>query len=156
MPRRLPFSAHVFLYRQRPEQAREYVLFLRHPRPELTLPAFWQGVSGALESGESFAAAARREVQEETGLILEHVSDVGFAQYYPIREAWRDAYGPTPTQVQEQVFCARIAPDAQPVLSGEHQHYQWLTLDEALPLLDFCDNRACLMAAATWLDQQVT
>lgn len=48
---RRPLSVHVFLVCQH-EQQLQYLILQRKPRPELDLPAFHQGVSGALEHGE--------------------------------------------------------------------------------------------------------
>jgi 8-oxo-dGTP pyrophosphatase MutT (NUDIX family) len=67
---RRPESVQVFLVSQA-EGQRSYLLFQRVARSELALPDFWQGITGALEHGESFEEAAVREVREESGISAE-------------------------------------------------------------------------------------
>ena len=43
------------------------ILLLRRSPAKHVLPGLWQCVSGSLEDGESIAAGALRELQEETG-----------------------------------------------------------------------------------------
>ena len=128
------------------EGRHSYLLFHRNPRPDLGLPAFWQGVSGALEPGESFTAAALREVAEETGIVLTSVSDSRFQHSYPIRAEWRPFYGPEPMEVKEQVFFAKVPVDVKPTLSKEHQSWRWCSVSEAAALLTFGGNAGCLRA----------
>jgi len=142
---RLPLSVQVFLVRIIDGQ-RSYLLFQRNARPELGLPDFWQGVSGALEAGESFSDAARREVAEETGIILTSVVDTGFQRSYPIRSEWRRHYGPEPSEVIEHIFFAEVQDATEPVLSQEHKSWQWCSVAEASGLLTFGYNSQCLLA----------
>jgi 8-oxo-dGTP pyrophosphatase MutT (NUDIX family) len=144
---RLPFSVQVFLLRIVGDEP-SYLLFHRNERPELRLPGFWQGLSGALEAGESFASAALREVHEETGISLASKIDTSFSHCYPVRSEWRRWYGPTPQVVEEHVFYATVAPSTQPVLSPEHKSWRWCPFEEANTLLTFGANAACLQAVA--------
>ena len=84
MTLRRPHSVHVFLVRI-VDGERSYLLLHRRARTDLDLPAFWQGVSGALDVDEDFPAAARREVEEETGLRPDRFVDTGFQHRYPVR-----------------------------------------------------------------------
>jgi 8-oxo-dGTP pyrophosphatase MutT (NUDIX family)/ribosomal protein S18 acetylase RimI-like enzyme len=144
LPARLAHSVQVFLYRE--DQGQRYWLLLqRHARPDLALPDFWQGVSGAMEAGESSCDAALREVWEETGIRLQHITDTGFHHHYPIKSEWRTAYGTEPSHVTEYIFCAQI--DAEPILSAEHKRWRWCTFEAALELLTFGNNANCLKAA---------
>jgi len=130
------------------------MLFNLRARPELGLPDFWQGVSGALGAGESFGNAARREVNEETGLVLTSVSDTGFQHSYPIRPEWRKHYGPEPSEVVERVFVARLLPSSEPELSTEHKSWRWCSASEAKSLLTFGGNAQCFDACECFVNQE--
>ena len=150
---RLPYSVQVFLIRI-VEGRPSYLLFHRNARPELGLPDFWQGISGALEAEESFADAARREVEEETGIVLTAVSDADFQHAYPVRVEWRPWYGPDPIEVREHVFFAVISASTEPVLSTEHKSWRWCSPSEAAALLTFGANGQCLNAVEASLAQK--
>jgi len=152
---RRPYSVQVFLVQWVDHQFR-YLLFHRKARPELGLPEFWQGISGALESGESFIDAAFREVVEETGFTLDSLSDTGFQHSYAIRPEWRKHYGLEPTKVIERIFVALLAVSLEPVLSSEHQSWRWCSQAEAESLLTFGGNAQCIQAVEGYLRQQPT
>jgi 8-oxo-dGTP diphosphatase len=50
------------------------VLLLRHSEASDRFPGQWNGIGGHVEQGECIRAAARRELCEETGLDLAHLS----------------------------------------------------------------------------------
>jgi len=135
----------VFLL-ARQSAAWSVLLLQRNARPELALPDFWQGISGALEPGESFEAAAIREVHEETAINLSCASDTGFEQVFPIRPEWRTQYGPEPVHVREKVFYAVVPEKVQPRLSHEHKAFRWCSEAESLALLTFANNAQCAQA----------
>ena len=138
---------------------RQVLVYLHLPGPEFLLlhrierlGGFWQGVTGAPEWGESDNEAAVREVFEETGLDI--ASGVHSVDYrYELRPPadsshWESLYGPDVHTVAEEVFAA-AAPDGwEPTLSWEHDDYRWCTLEEALGLLKFEENREGLRRAA--------
>lgn len=147
---RLPQSVHVFLV-QRGGPEPLYLVLERVPRPELGLPGFWQGVSGALEPGESFLDAGRREVLEETGIRLASVIPTGFVHRYPIRDEWRSAYGHDVHEVEERTFYAVVDVGTEPQLSVEHVACQWLAFSHAEQILDFGRTRDCLSSVRACL-----
>jgi 8-oxo-dGTP pyrophosphatase MutT (NUDIX family) len=149
MPRR-PESVQVFLVSE-VEGQRAYLLLQRVAMPQLALPAFWQGVTGALESAESFEEAAVREVREETSISIEQVFSAGFTQFFPIRAEWRSSYGQGPVRVEERVFYAFVPTGTSPLLSAEHQAFKWCSAEEAMALLEFGQNRQCLSAVESVL-----
>jgi dATP pyrophosphohydrolase len=142
---RIPFSVHVFLAARR-DAAWSVLLLRRNARPDLALPDFWQGVSGALELGESFEDAARREVLEETAIEISSMRETGFERDFPIKVEWRTAYGPGPKVVRERIFYAVLPATVDPVLSHEHKEFRWCASAEALDLLTFEGIRECALA----------
>jgi dihydroneopterin triphosphate diphosphatase len=142
---RLPFSVQVFLTRV-VNGERRYLLLQRTARPDLGLPPFWQGISGALEPGESFEQAARREVLEETGIQLNELTDTGFKHCYSIRDEWRVHYGEGRENVEEHIFSADVPATVEPKLSPEHTQWRWCSVAEAREQLTFGNNAECLRA----------
>jgi len=81
-------------------------------------PGSWEMVHGKVLPGEPPEVAARRELQEETGLVPQRLLSVTMHPFYLL-----------PRQRVElaAVFCAVVAPDARVVLGDEHRRHVWLT-----------------------------
>jgi 8-oxo-dGTP pyrophosphatase MutT (NUDIX family) len=108
---------------------------------------FWQGVSGRVESFDAhLEAAARREIREETGYEASEVIDLG---------RWVTFISPlTGRSFKKRCLGALLPPNAGPatiVLSDEHAEARLTTLDEALSLLRFPENRIELETFRAWL-----
>lgn len=105
----------VVVYRVR--EGRAEILMLRRAAGGRN-PGSWEGVHGAIDPDEAPVAAARREVQEESGIRdgtwynLSHVS-----QFY---RHDRDEVTLVPA------FALRVAPTAVVTLSAEHDAHAWL------------------------------
>ncbi len=96
-------------------------------------PGYWQSVTGALDTpDEAPAAAARREVAEETGITDGELRDWGLQNVYEIYEVWRHRYAPGVTHNTEHVFGLTL-PAARPVTLAprEHRAQVWLPWREA-------------------------
>jgi len=97
-------------------------------------PGFWQSVTGSLDSrDEPPAAAAAREVAEETGIAAGGaLRDWRLANEYEIYPRWRHRYAPGVWKNVEYVFSLEV-PEATPVRLAEREHraWQWLPWREA-------------------------
>ena len=151
MPKfRLPVQVCVFLFRER-ESRREYLLLHRVTR----LGAFWQGVTGALEEGETLLQAAQREVLEETALTPAEIHSLEFSYRFPVADEWRELYAPDMNEIVEHVFIARV-PGDDPTLSLEHDSWQWRTPKDAVAMLKWQDNIEALRRCESFLEAMKT
>jgi dATP pyrophosphohydrolase len=93
-------------------------------------PGFWQSVTGSRDAlDEPLLETARREVQEETGIIatLAQLRDWGLANVYDIYPVWRHRYAPGVTRNTEHVFGLCLPTACAVTLSPrEHTASQWL------------------------------
>lgn len=96
---------------------------------------FWQSVTGSLDSLEELpAAAAQRELQEETGFdqSLETIEDWQQTQRYEIFPHWRHRYAKGVTHNTEHVFSVCLPAGASPRLAPrEHLQSEWLPWQQA-------------------------
>jgi dATP pyrophosphohydrolase len=117
------------------------VLMLRRVEPA----DFWQSVTGSLRWGETAAAAARRELHEETGIDREPL-DCRLSNRFPILPAWRRRYAPDVTTNLEHVFRVECAVRPAVTLNPqEHNSYRWLSCEEAAALAASWTNREALL-----------
>ncbi|AHK78304.1 dihydroneopterin triphosphate pyrophosphatase [Ectothiorhodospira haloalkaliphila] len=104
------------------------VLLLRRRTPA----DFWQSVTGSLEWGESPVQAARRELEEETGLSADGLVNLHRQVRFPIVPPWRERYPPDAHENLEHHFTLWV-PEGVTVRISPHEHveYRWLPRDEA-------------------------
>lgn len=86
----------------------------------------WELVHGSIESGERPADAARREVQEETGLAVERLYNLTVNSFYLHQ---------TDTVQMALVFAAVVSADDAIVLGVEHDASAWRTPRAATTVL---------------------
>jgi len=100
---------------------------------------YWHVVAGAVEPGETAAAAAKRELLEETGLEAAVNGGVEVAEYIHAStlEPADEPSRPDPEVVPVRVTCfTSSAPDGwEPSLDREHDAHRWTTAAEALATL---------------------
>jgi 8-oxo-dGTP pyrophosphatase MutT (NUDIX family) len=97
---------------------------------------YWHLAGGGVEPGETDAAAAARELDEETALDAS-VVDLGDDLAYD--------------GVTVHAFAAEAPPGWEPTLNDEHDDYRWCALAEALDLLPYEEPRETIRRAARLL-----
>jgi 8-oxo-dGTP pyrophosphatase MutT (NUDIX family) len=115
-------TQEVFVFVRRGE---EFLVLHRSPEND----AYWHGVAGGVEEGESFATAAARELREETGLV---------AEPSPLQHRFRYE------QIVVECFLADAPDGWEPELDWEHDDYRWCSADEAEALLYWPEPRQLL------------
>lgn len=121
-PYKIPLSVLVVIHTPRGQ-----VLLIERAQQ----PGFWQSVTGSLDrEDEPWAAAAQREVREETGIRapLASFMDWRLSNTYEIYPAWRHRYAPGVTHNAEQVFSLCV-PEGTPVVLSPREHRAWQWLD---------------------------
>ncbi len=98
-------------------------------------PSAWEPVHGHIEPGEEPEDAALRELREETGLAAGRLYVVRVQPFYVPR---------TRTMQLAIVFAAFIAEPGTVTIGGEHQRWEWLSVDDALTRYAFPGERASL------------
>jgi dATP pyrophosphohydrolase len=115
-------TKEVFVFVRR---GSEFLVLHRSPEND----PYWHGVAGGVEEGESFASAAARELQEETGLVAAPRS---------IRHRF-DYDG-----IVVECFLVDAPAAWEPELDWEHDDYRWCSKEEATELLYWPEPRDVL------------
>ncbi len=103
-------------------------------------PGFWQSVTGSLDApDEPLREAARREVFEETGIVVggaevpeSALRDWALRNEYEIYPLWRHRYAPGVWKNVEHVYALQV-PAGTPVRLSPREHCasRWLPWDAA-------------------------
>ena len=97
---------------------------------------YWNLVAGGVETGETAAEAAARELLEETGLA-------GDLRALALELSYE---GPSGT-VRLDAFVADAPPAWEPVLDDEHVSYRWCSVHDAVALLAYDEPRVAVRHA---------
>ena len=112
------------------------------------VPSFWQSVTGSLHENELPLDAAKREVWEETGLVItnEHLYNCQHQNRFEIKYPWKARYAPDVTYNTEHVFTLAL-PTHQPIKLNptEHSNYCWLPHAKALKRATSYTNRDAIL-----------
>lgn len=134
---RRPEEVLVVIHRAGAE--REFLVLERSPERQ----GYWHVVAGALEEGEDAAAAASRELAEETGLQATPV-DLGLSYRYPLDDEppeVRARFERDVTEIAVAAFAVEAPHGWEPTLDEEHVAYRWCALTQALELLRYPEPR---------------
>ncbi len=101
----------------------------------------WTLPKGGLEDGESHAAAALREVREETGVACEIVDKAGIVDYWFV---WHDEATGEPVRYHKFVHYFLMRPTgADPgARDGEAEDVQWVPIADAAQRLSHANEQA--------------
>jgi 8-oxo-dGTP pyrophosphatase MutT (NUDIX family) len=123
------------VWRPRPDGRPEVILVHRPKYDDWSLP------KGKLHAGEDDAAAALREVEEETGLRCVLGQELPASRYH-------DRFG-RPKTVRYWAMTPEPGSSAPFVPNDEVDEVRWLTPDEAEPLLSYDRDREVLRSLGT-------
>jgi len=127
---RLPVQVEAIVFRKNCDGI-EYLLLKRLPERN----GYWQPITGGLEEGETQIEALSREIKEETG--IENLLRVIEGLYY---FEFSD-----PNLNKEYVYGVEVSPKEEIVLDGkEHSEYRWCSVQDALQLLHWKENKEAL------------
>jgi len=120
----------------------EFLVLLRSPERH----GYWNLVAGGVEEGEAPSAAARRELDEESGLA----GPIRF-ESLPLELGY---VRPEGSKVTLHAFVAEAPSGWEPVLNDEHVEYRWCSAEDADALLAYPETRAAVRFVARLLEAE--
>ena len=111
-------------------------------------PNYWQSVTGSMEKDESPKECARREVFEETGLIVNDYNFFSLNQMnqYQIYPEWKYRYDENVSTNIEHLFALQLHKKEHIIINPqEHIEYIWTDLEDAIKKVFSWTNRNALI-----------
>ncbi|HSW87108.1 MAG TPA: NUDIX domain-containing protein [Rhabdochlamydiaceae bacterium] len=124
-------SAHVVCKTQ---EGPRYLLLKRCGK---YLTGTWQMVTGGVLEGENAMQAARREIQEETGLTPDKLYSADAVETFYMPTINKIAFVPVFVAFVEKMH-VRLSPD-------EHDAFEWLSFEEAKKRLVWSEQQRCII-----------
>ena len=128
----------VFLYRKNEDENYEYCIFYRDKLK------FWQGISGGVEDDESLIETVKREVFEETGIIVDDIYQFSTVSSIPVVDVMGEFFWGNDVYVVPEYSFGVPLENYDIHLSSEHREYKWCLFDEAYEKLKFDSNKTAL------------
>ena len=125
MPGKIKQSIECWLFAEEPSVNASVLLLEAGPTQKH--PAYWQPVTGGIESGETPEQACLREVWEETGIVLEAAALRPTGRTFDIQINEH-------MTLHKTLFLA-VVPNQQVQISEEHVGWQWVSFSEAKEFL---------------------
>jgi dATP pyrophosphohydrolase len=138
---RAPFQVLVLPYRKTPSGL-EYAILRQSDS------GYWEFVSGGGEDTEKPFEAAKRETEEEIGIIAEDVNFMPLDSQNTqpksnFAATYASSWSPDVYVIPEYCF-AIDAEKKKIILSGEHTEYRWVDYDSAQEKLQWDSNKNAL------------
>lgn len=111
---------HVFVFRRSGAEL-EFLQLLRSEEPAA---GTWQPVMGSIDPGETALEAARREVQEETGLSSDDPALLGM---WSLEQALPFFMHASDSIIISPRFALEVSGQWLPVLNHEHNDSRWIS-----------------------------
>ncbi len=144
-------SAGAVIFRKEPfdtaqgKKVKIYYLLLHYPS------GHWDFTKGHIEKGENEKEAAKREIEEETGLKdIKFIPGFREKISYFFRKSYENKENP-PLIFKEVVFYLTETHQREIKISEEHLDYQWLSYEDALKQLTFKNAKEILKKANNFL-----
>lgn len=110
-----------------------------------TVTGWWEFPKGHIEAGETALEAAKRETQEETGLIIDDVhSYYRYVSNYYIKKDYSTGEKLKVPEPKTVTYFLGKAPTKMVKLSFEHSSYGWFTANEATRKLKYSTKKDVL------------